>query len=62
MDKLKPEGVTIKQMIIQDIGDTNFIIVGLGSDDKIYVLERSTSCWENLNIRRNEMKSEGWEE
>ena len=48
MDKLKPEGVTIKQMIIHNIGDDNFVVIGLGSDDKIYVLERSTSSWENL--------------
>lgn len=50
MDKLKPEGVTIKQMIIHDIGGANFVVVGLGSDDKIYVYSRSNSCWENFSL------------
>ena len=50
MGKLKPEGVTIKQMIIHNISDSNFVIVGLGSDDRIYVFERSTSCWENFSL------------
>ena len=49
MDKLKPEGVTIKQIIIHNVGTANFVIIGLGSDNKIYVFERSTSNWENFS-------------
>ena len=50
MDKLKPEGVTIKQIIIHDIGGANFVVVGLGSDDKIYVYSRAEPCWENFSL------------